>query len=52
MGEIIVGDYIVEWDDEKAEINKKKHKITFEFAAKIFLDNHIITDFMKTELKL
>ncbi len=45
MGEIIVGDYIVEWDDEKAEINKKKHKITFEFAAKIFLDNHIITDY-------
>ena len=27
MGEIIVGEYIVEWDDAKNEINKKKHKI-------------------------
>ena len=40
MGEIIVGDYIVEWDDEKAEINKKKHGISFETAARIFLDDN------------
>ena len=45
MGEIIVGEYIVEWDDEKAEINKKKHKITFEFAAKVFLDDNRYDDY-------
>ena len=33
MGEIEVGDYIVEWDDRKAEINKKKHKVNFETAV-------------------
>ena len=45
MGEIIVGDYIVEWDDRKNEINKQKHKITFEFASKIFLDDNRIEDY-------
>ena len=45
MGEIIVGDYIVEWDDEKAKLNKKKHKITFEFAAKVFLDENRYDDY-------
>jgi len=29
MGEIEIGEYIIEWDDEKAEINWKKHKIKF-----------------------
>ena len=45
MGEIEIGDYIVEWDDKKAEINKKKHKVTFEFAAKVFLDENRIEDY-------
>ena len=45
MGEIEVGDYIVEWDDRKAEINKKKHKVNFETAAKVFLDDNRIDDF-------
>ena len=45
MGEIEVGDYIVEWDDKKAEINKKKHKVNFETAAKVFLDDNRIDDF-------
>ena len=45
MGEIIVDEYIVEWDDEKNEINKKKHKITFEFAAKVFLDENLIIEY-------
>lgn len=27
-----------EWDDEKAAINFKKHKVLFETAAKVFLD--------------
>jgi len=39
MGEIEIGDYIVEWDDNKAEINYKKHGIRFRVAARIFLDN-------------
>ncbi|MBQ6975814.1 MAG: BrnT family toxin [Selenomonadaceae bacterium] len=45
MGEIIVGEYIVEWDDAKNEINKKKHKISFEFAAKVFLDDNRIDNY-------
>ena len=45
MGEIEIGDYIVEWDDKKAAINKKKHKITFEFAAKVFLDENRIENY-------
>ena len=42
MGEIEVGDYIVEWDDNKAELNWKKHGISFEKAAEIFLDEFLI----------
>ncbi len=39
MGEVEVGEYLVEWDDEKNNINKKKHGISFETAARIFLDD-------------
>ena len=42
MGEIEVGEYIVEWDDNKAELNWKKHGISFEKAAEIFLDEFLI----------
>lgn len=42
MGEIEVGEYLVEWDDEKNKINKKKHGIYFEDAARIFLDDNRI----------
>ncbi|MBQ4403776.1 MAG: BrnT family toxin [Selenomonadaceae bacterium] len=45
MGEIEIGEYIVEWDDNKAEINRKKHGISFEKAAEIFLDEFLIDDF-------
>ncbi|MCM1087014.1 MAG: BrnT family toxin [Muribaculaceae bacterium] len=31
-----------EWDEEKAEINRKKHGISFEIAAKVFLDENRI----------
>lgn len=27
-----------EWDDAKAEANKKKHHVDFETAARVFLD--------------
>ena len=45
MGEIEIGEYIVEWDDVKAEINRKKHGISFEKAAEIFLDEFLIDDY-------
>ena len=45
MGEIEVGKYIVEWDDNKAELNWKKHGIHFEDAALIFLDEYLIDDY-------
>ena len=45
MGEIEIGDLIVEWDDNKAELNWKKHKIYFEDAAYIFLDDYRIEDY-------
>lgn len=45
MGEIQVEDYFVEWDDEKAKLNKKKHGISFETAARIFLDKNLIDDY-------
>lgn len=40
MGGIEIGEYIVEWDDKKNKDNKKKHKISFEIAAEIFLDEN------------
>ena len=45
MGEIEIGDLIVEWDDNKAELNWKKHKIYFEDAARVFLDENRIDEF-------
>ena len=40
-----LGDLQFEWDAEKAEINKKKHKISFETAAEVFLDENLIEDY-------
>lgn len=45
MGEIQVENYFVEWDDEKNKLNKKKHGISFETAARIFLDKNLIDDY-------
>lgn len=39
MGEIDIDGLIVEWDDNKAAINYKKHGISFEKAAEIFWTN-------------
>lgn len=36
---------LIEWDDDKAAINKRKHGIRFEKAAEIFLDEYRIEDF-------
>ena len=45
MGEIEVGEYFVEWDDNKAELNFKKHGIRFKVAARVFLDENRIEDY-------
>ena len=47
MGEIIFEEYHVEWDDNKNEINKKKHGISFDDAAWVFLDENKIDDIDK-----
>ena len=33
---------LIEWDDEKNEINKKKHGIDFEDAGLIFADENML----------
>ena len=40
-----LGDYKFVWDSEKAEINYRKHKIKFEEAAFVFLDEYKIDDY-------
>ena len=35
-------DTLIEWDDEKNEINKNKHGISFEAAALVFSDENYI----------
>lgn len=42
-----LGDYKFVWDSEKAKINKRKHGISFETAARVFLDKNLIDDFDK-----
>lgn len=37
--------YNFEWDKNKAKLNIKKHKISFESAAEIFLDQFTISIF-------
>ncbi len=48
MGEIEIDGLIIEWDDKKAAINVRKHKIYFEDAARVFLDDHRI-DYLDDE---
>ena len=40
MDEIEIDEYIIEWDDVKNERNFKKHRIYFEDAAWVFLDEN------------
>lgn len=40
-----ISDILVEWDDEKNDINKKKHGISFETAALVFADEERIEYF-------
>ena len=45
MGEIIIEDKYFEWDDQKYDINKKKHDVSFELAAEVFFDENRIDDY-------
>ena len=40
-----LGDYKFVWDSEKDKINKKKHKVSFETAVRVFLDENSIDNF-------
>ena len=40
-----LGDLKFVWDSEKAKLNKQKHKLSFETAAYIFLDEHRIENY-------
>lgn len=31
---------VFEWDEAKADANYRKHRVTFQFAARAFDDNH------------
>ena len=33
-----------EWDDEKADLNWRNHRVAFEVAARVFLDPNRIED--------
>ena len=39
-----LGDLKFVWDSEKAKINRQKHKVSFETAARVFLDENFIDD--------
>ena len=45
MGEFELAGLNFEWDDEKAEINRKKHGVRFEVAVRVFLDEFLIDDY-------
>lgn len=40
-----LGEYKFVWDEDKAAKNWKKHKVTFEDAARVFLDEYRIDDY-------
>ena len=42
--QIEVGGRVVEWDDNKNEINKQKHGLSFKRAAQVFLDEQRYTE--------
>ena len=37
--------YVFSWDNNKATINERKHKVTFEVAAQVFKDPDALTIF-------
>lgn len=47
MGELELEGLNFEWDDEKYQINVKKHGIYFEDAVRVFFDEFLIDDYDK-----
>lgn len=45
MNNILIDNRFFEWDDDKAELNWKKHHVDFNDAAKVFNDPNRIEDF-------
>jgi uncharacterized DUF497 family protein len=41
-----------EWDDDKAELNQRKHRVTFEEAQSVFDDRNSIARFDPVHSKL
>ena len=39
------GEYKFVWDEEKDKINRKKHKLSFKIASRVFLDDNRFDDF-------
>ena len=39
-----------EWDDEKAELNWRKHHVGFELAAQVYFDPHRIEKYDSTHV--
>lgn len=42
MYNIIMEDIVFEWDENKNEINKRKHGLSFEEAQEVFYDDNAI----------
>lgn len=40
---------LFEWDANKAQANKKKHKVSFELAQRVFDDEQQLNDFDRTK---
>ena len=40
-----LGEYKFVWDSEKEKINRRKHKVGFRVAARVFLDENRIDDY-------
>jgi uncharacterized DUF497 family protein len=34
---------VIDWDDDKAEVNRRKHRVAFEEAASTFRDQNALT---------
>lgn len=43
--ERLINNQLFAWDDDKAELNRKKHAISFEDAAQVFADENRIERF-------
>ena len=40
-----IGDMLFTWDDEKEQINIRKHGVDFSVAARVFLDEDVLLEY-------